>query len=215
MVVKQLPLDGASRYAIFSDLHLGDGGSSDNSAHNESTLQCALEHYQHSDYSVILAGDIEEFWQFDLAEIRERYDNTVYDAFQSLPPGRIHRVYGNHDLEWAGLSDPTVREGDTHRWATEVIRLGDHVLIAHGHQEGRLSGKNAWISRFAVRLFRYVEPFARWLGWGNKAATLSRVPKSRERTYYQWAKAAKVILICGHTHRAFFASRSHYDRLQA
>jgi UDP-2,3-diacylglucosamine pyrophosphatase LpxH len=213
-LVSQLPLGDVSRYAIFSDLHLGNGGGSDNFAHNQSTLQCALEYYLHSGYSVILVGDTEELWQFDLSEIRDRYDNTVYGALRSFAPSRIHRVYGNHDLEWAGLCDPTVPEGGTHRWATEGVRLGDRVLITHGHQGELFSDKRTWISRFVVRLFRYVEPIARWLGWGDKAATQSRVPKDRERTYYRWAKEAEVILICGHTHRAFFDSRSRYVGLQ-
>lgn len=213
--VSQLPLGNVSRYAIFSDLHLGNGGRSDNFAHNQSALQCALEYYRHRGYSVILVGDIEEFWQFDLSEIREQYDSTVYGALRSFALGMVHRVYGNHDLEWAGLCDPTVPEGGTHRWATEGVRLGDRVLITHGHQGDPFSDKRSWISRFVVRLFRYVEPIARWLGWGDKAATQSRVPKHRERIFYQWAKKAGVILICGHTHRAFFDSRSRYVRLQA
>jgi UDP-2,3-diacylglucosamine pyrophosphatase LpxH len=213
-LVKQLPLDGTSSYAILSDLHLGDGSRADNFAHNQGALLCALEYYRRNGYSVILAGDIEELWQFDLAEICGRYDNTVYRAFRSFAPGRLHRVCGNHDLEWAGLYDPTVREGVTHRWATEAVRLGDRVLITHGHQGELFSDKRSWISRFAARLFRYIEPFARRLGWGDKAATQSPVPKGRERTYYRWARDTGVILVCGHTHRAFFDSRSRYVRLR-
>ncbi|MBN1641106.1 MAG: metallophosphoesterase family protein [Anaerolineae bacterium] len=213
-LVVRLPLDDAARYAILSDLHLGNGGGADNFAHNQDALQHALAHYRESAYTLILVGDIEELWQFDLPEIYARYDRTVYRALRSFAPGMVHRVYGNHDMEWAGLSDPAVPAGGTHRWATAGIRLGDRVLIAHGHQGDLFADRRTWASRFAVRIFRYVEPVARWLGWGDKADTLSRVPKGREQTYYEWAKGAGVILICGHTHRAFFASRSRYDRLQ-
>jgi len=31
---------------------------------------------------------------------------------------------------------------------------------------------------------------------------------------YTWAKSAKTILICGHSHRAIFASKSHIERLR-
>jgi UDP-2,3-diacylglucosamine pyrophosphatase LpxH len=210
----RLPLNQSDKYAIFSDLHFGDGGGADNFVHNEHTLICALDYYRENDYSVILLGDIEEFWQFDLEEIHGRYKDTVYSAFQKFKPGRIHRVFGNHDLEWKGLNDPVVSSGGAHRWAEEAIKLGDDVFLTHGHQGEPFCDKNTWIGRFAAHAFKYVEPLARRFGYESNDATKSQIPKGRERTFYRFAKDHKIILICGHTHRAMFASLSYTDWLK-
>jgi hypothetical protein len=71
------------------------------------------------------------------------------------------------------------------------------------------------MSRFFVRLFKLVEPAAKWAGlYGDSSATKSQITQDYERTMYTWAKAHRVILICGHTHRAIFASKSYAERLQ-
>jgi len=62
--VKKLPLNINDKYALFSDLHLGDGGKVDNFFHNEETMRLALKYYKNSGYSIILLGDVEELWQF-------------------------------------------------------------------------------------------------------------------------------------------------------
>lgn len=205
---RRLPLDG-TRYALFSDLHLGDGGRADNFVHNEDAFLLALRYYSDQGFRVILVGDIEELWQFDLAEIRQRYDHTVYQALRGLASGPVQRVYGNHDREWAGLIDPLTNCAEPYPRAPEAVKLGDRIMITHGHQGEFFSDKSAWIGQFAVHVFRYVEPLARWLGWEDRSATKSQVPKDRERIYYRWATQRRVLLICGHTHRAIFASRSY------
>lgn len=41
-VVKNLPLNVNNKYALFSDLHMGDGGNSDLFKDNEETMKFAL-----------------------------------------------------------------------------------------------------------------------------------------------------------------------------
>ncbi|PKP59346.1 hypothetical protein CVT91_06895 [Candidatus Atribacteria bacterium HGW-Atribacteria-1] len=41
-VVKNLPINVNTKYALFSDLHLGDGGNSDIFVHNEEAMKSAL-----------------------------------------------------------------------------------------------------------------------------------------------------------------------------
>ena len=205
------------KYAIISDIHLGNGGNADNFSQNTETLQTALNYYFDNGYSLILLGDIEEFWQFDLDEIHEFYKNTVYASFQRFfKEDRFYRVFGNHDHEWAGLNDPTTNGGVDwdYKHAAEGIRIGDHILLVHGHQGTIESDKNSWFSRFWVRSFRSVEGIAKLFGYGKKEATASLIPNDHERTFYQWAKKNKKVLICGHTHRATFASLSYFDWLQ-
>lgn len=88
------------RYALISDLHIGNGGSTDKFKYNESVLINALDYYYDNDYSLILLGDIEELWRFSLTEILTRYNNTVYNAIRRFGNSRVFRIYGNHDIDW-------------------------------------------------------------------------------------------------------------------
>lgn len=211
--VKKLSLKSKDRYVVFSDLHLGDGKGADNFFHNEETMKYALQYYQINGYNFILLGDIEELWQFDLNEICGRYDESIYNILRSFPENKVHRVFGNHDKEWANVQDPIKNRREIQCGAPEAIMLDDKIFLVHGHQGDLTSDKNAWSSRFGVRVFRSFEPICRKISKGNPAATKSQVTKEREKSYYNWAKKNKIILICGHTHRAIFASRSYYDYL--
>lgn len=208
------------KYAIISDTHLGDGGAADDFHRNEQALLNALEHYLEKDYQLILLGDFEELWQFDLKNIVSRYNHSIYNAVRAFGDDRVFRIFGNHDLEWGGLVDPTKQNGKMVGIAAEAIKLKDgkgnvRILLTHGHQGSIDSEKFAWFSRFFVRMFKGIEPVAAALGlYGHTSATKSQVPKNYERILYSWAKANQVVLICGHSHRAIFASRSYADRIQ-
>lgn len=212
--IKKLPLDISDKYVVFSDLHLGDGGKADNFVHNEDTMICALKYYKKNGFSIILLGDIEEFWQFDFDMIHNRYDKNIYGLLRSFPTNTVHRVFGNHDKKWAGFTDPIDKTSNRLLGVPEGLILGKYIFLVHGHQGDELSDKNAWASRFWVRVFKKIEPLARKFGYENYEATKSQIPKDREQAYYTWANDNKMILICGHTHRAIFASRSYYKWLK-
>ena len=209
-----------SKYVIISDLHLGDGDVSDDFVANEATFLKALRHYRENDYQLIMLGDIEEFWQFDIDAIVSRYDNSVYREIRAFGDDNVHRVFGNHDSEWGRLLDPTRNARLKVNFASEALKMrvpdGEvRVLLVHGHQGSRNSDKSSWISRFFVRLFKRLKPVARKTRiYRHKSATKSQIPRSYERTLYHWAKKNKVMLICGHTHRAIFASKSFAARLR-
>jgi UDP-2,3-diacylglucosamine pyrophosphatase LpxH len=208
------------RYALISDAHLGNGGRADDFRRNERVLVDALRHYAAEGYTLILLGDVEEFWQFDLPDIVRRYDHTVYAALRAFGDARVLRVFGNHDCEWGGLADPARQTGIRVSHAAEAIRLADatgqpRFLLVHGHQGSADADKYAWMSRFFVRWFKLIEPAAKRLGlYGDRSATKSQIMKDYERTVYAWAKTYRVIAICGHTHRAIFASKSYAEKLQ-
>lgn len=209
------------KYAIISDTHMGDGGDADDFHNNQKALLNALETYRDEGYSLILLGDIEEFWQFDLMDITKRYGDNVYMAYKEFGDQRIFRIFGNHDYEWGGILDPTRNSPITTRVAEEAVKLKDvggdvRILLLHGHQGSIDSEKYAWFSRFFVRLYRGIEPIVRRTGLGGHgSATKSQVALDYERVMYTWAKKNKVMLICGHSHRAIFASRSYGEQLQA
>ncbi|MEN8193339.1 MAG: metallophosphoesterase [Bacteroidota bacterium] len=208
------------KYALFSDLHLGDGGDADDFHGNEKAMRAALKKYYDDNYSLIFLGDIEEFWQFDYDSIVKQYNNSVYSDIRKFGNTRLFRVYGNHDMEWRGFIDPTKNNGKPSSSALEALKMEDvdgnvKLLLVHGHQGSLESDKNSWSSRFFVRAFRKVEPIAKFFGlYGEGSATKSQIPDDYEKVFYRWAKRNKTIIICGHSHRAIFASKSYADKLQ-
>jgi UDP-2,3-diacylglucosamine pyrophosphatase LpxH len=217
--IKELETKG-KRYALMSDLHLGDGGDADDIRENAETLTTALDYYNKENYTLILLGDIEELWQFDLEAIVNQYANTVYKKTKDFGPTRIFRVYGNHDYEWKVFDDPITSDFEGVAGAPQALKLKDEngaprILLLHGHQGSLESDKKSWSSRFWVRMFTKVESMAKWLGlYGHPSATKSQIAKDYERIFYGWAKKNGVIIICGHSHRAIFASLSYFDRLE-
>ena len=205
------------KYAIMSDIHLGDGGGADDFRHNAKTLITALRHYNKNGYNLILLGDIEEFWQFDLKEIVTQYTRTVYKAIRAFGDERVYRVFGNHDLQWRSLRDPIRKNPARYNCATEAIKMKDkegriQMLLVHGHQGDTGVDKHIWSNSFLGRLYRKIEPYYKIDR--PTSATYSQITKNYERIMYTWAKSAKTILICGHTHRAIFASKSYTERLR-
>ena len=205
--------------AIISDIHLGDGGDADDFHRNEKALLAALARYADAGATVVLLGDIEELWQFDLRRICDRYDTTVYRALRALPAGKLQRVFGNHDIEWGSPPDPasaTQRPGG----APEALRLRRggtaFALLVHGHQGSTDSDRYAWFSRFVVRgVFKPIESLLARVGlYRHPSATKSMVLEDYERVFYAWAKKNRTLVICGHSHRAIFASRAWSDRLR-
>ena len=206
----KLPLNSNTKYALFSDLHLGDGKKADNFIRNEKTMILALKYYKNNGYSLILLGDVEELWQFDLIRIQNRYDKNIYDLIRSFPDNKVYRIFGNHDREWKRPPDPILNDVNVSRGTPEAIMLGDDIFLVHGHQGDYFCDKVVWFSKYWSRSAKSLVPVGKMFGYENRSAAKSQIPRRREKLYYNWAKENKVILICGHTHNAIFASRSYY-----
>ena len=209
------------KYAILSDLHFGDGKLADDFQHNVKTMKRLLSHYLAKDYQIILLGDIEELWQFDLDMIEKEYDEEIYSLFRKFETDRIIRVFGNHDKEWASPPDPVMRNPDRVKGAPEALKMFDvngdcFILLVHGHQGSLDADKYSWISKFFVRgIIKHVKSIVKSLKfYRHPSATKSQITKDYEQIMYAWAKENKVILICGHSHRAIFASTSYIERLK-
>jgi UDP-2,3-diacylglucosamine pyrophosphatase LpxH len=195
------------RIVMFSDMHLGDGGKADDFRHNHMAFGRALDFYLKENYTVILLGDIEEFWQFDSERVFKEYDSTVYKKFRAFKEGFFYRVYGNHDSEWGTPRDPARAVAGESEVASVALKLRDkdgtaRILLIHGHQGDEESDKHSWSSRFFVRLYKIVEPIIKIDRLAS--ATKCQIIKDYERILYTWAKNSKVILICGHSHRSIF-----------
>jgi UDP-2,3-diacylglucosamine pyrophosphatase LpxH len=206
-----------NKYAILSDLHLGDGGGADDFNHNMNVLLLALDYYQKNKYKLILLGDIEELWQFDVDKVVQKYQNSIYQAFRKFGDQNIYRVYGNHDDQWGAPPDPAYNNPGKQPGAPEALRMKNGqgkelILLVHGHQGSTESDRFSWISRVGVRLYKIIEPVIKVDP--HTSATKSQIAKDYERIMYGWAKKNKVILICGHSHRAIFAAKSYVEILE-
>ena len=209
------------KYVILSDLHFGDGGPADDFRDNIEPMKRLLTHYLENNYRIILLGDIEELWQFDLDMIRKEYDEEIYSLFRKFETERIMRVFGNHDKDWASPPDPTTKDPTLKKGASEALKMLDvngdcRILLVHGHQGSLDADKYSWISKFLVRkIYKKIEFIIKSSKlYKNPSATKSQVIKDYERIMYAWAKENKLILICGHSHRAIFASTSYTERLE-
>lgn len=202
------------KYAIISDLHMGNGGESDDFKENEKATVNALKYYRNNGYTLILLGDIEELWQFSADEVVSEYNDSVYKYMRDFGDKNIYRVFGNHDIDWK-TSDP-IRKAQNNN-VYEGIKLKDingnqKIFLIHGHQGTKDSDKYSAISRGFVRIYRDIEPHMKL----DKTAAFPRSPvlTSYERERYRWAKKNKLILICGHSHRAVFCSRTKIDEIR-
>jgi len=207
------------KYVIFSDAHLGDGSDADDFQENQETLETALDFYKKNDYKLILLGDIEELWQFDLNRVVTRYGENIYQKIREFEDINVYRIFGNHDIDWRTLPDPTKNAKPKLLFATEALKINDsnkdiRILALHGHQGSTESELYIWSSRYWVRLYKFVEPVLKWFGIVRPPeAPKSRILDDYEKIFYSWARENKVIVICGHSHRAIFASKSFAERL--
>lgn len=180
------------RYVIMSDMHIGDGGPADDLDYskNKETLLRALDYYKNNGFKLILLGDVEELWQFDLYRIVNKYEKDLYAKFREFSDGRIYRVFGNHDMDWQ-LQDPIKEERREAGWAAEALKMKDKngktsIILIHGHQGSILSERYSWISRVFVKgIWRPLEPLAVKAGlFGHPSATKSQIVKNYEQILY-------------------------------
>jgi len=133
------------------------------------------------------------------------------------PDKKKIRIWGNHDKE------VTLRRFKKHSqtWKDNLLEnveyreglcLGEDIFLIHGHQ-GRFFEDQVWkLSRLAVHFIWKTVQKLLHIGVDGPAENF-RIRDDLELNYYQWAKKNKVLLICGHTHRAIFGSMTHFDRL--
>jgi UDP-2,3-diacylglucosamine pyrophosphatase LpxH len=218
----RIPVDfETDRFVLFSDHHKGDNSPADDFQKNADLYTAALSFYKDEGYSLIVLGDNEELWENQYEQIHLHYRKTIQQEIEMAPETQDKkkiRIWGNHDKEvtlwrfkkrsqtWKDniLANVEYREG---------LCLGEDIFLVHGHQ-GRFFEDRAWrLSRWAVHfVWKKVQELFH-IGVDGPAENF-RIRDDLELNYYSWAKKNKVLLVCGHTHRAIFGSMTHFDRLQ-
>lgn len=216
-----LPIDfEKDRLVLFSDHHKGDGSAADDFKKNASLYDDALAFYKEKMFKLIVIGDNEELWENSYNQVVTQYRDVITEEIGMAPISpdqRKIRLFGNHDKEVSlrrfkrfllNKKEKILEEVDNR----EGLCLGEDIFIIHGHQ-GRFFEDIAWrISRWAVQIIWKTIQKLLHIGIDGPAENFE-IRDDLEVQYYKWAKAKKIMLICGHTHRALFSSLTHYDRL--
>ncbi|MFW5784319.1 MAG: metallophosphoesterase [Spirochaetota bacterium] len=200
------PLDAEQRIVIFSDLHLGNGGRTDDfRANSEMFKRVVRDHYLERGHTLVLNGDVEELQRFRLEDILGTW-RSVYELFDLFDrEGRLFRLVGNHDLDLMERSDHPFLVRDALRFSYH----DDSIFVFHGHQTTIRFEKYNKLVGFGLRYF------ANPLKIKNYTVAHDSLKRFRtEERVYEFASRNKILSIIGHTHRPLFESMSKVDSIK-
>jgi UDP-2,3-diacylglucosamine pyrophosphatase LpxH len=206
---------------IFSDHHRGTGDRADDYRFAEDTYKKALSHYKENRATLVLLGDVEEFWENAPEAVMKHYREVTDHELSFLKHHGYLRIYGNHDSDWKNdkFSAKHLKAGVPVYESVKVrIMDGDiplgFIYLLHGHQGSFFSDSHARFSKFFVRYFwRFFQRiFNKPL---STAATSTSMRSKHDRFYYQWARNHKdsLVVITGHSHEPVFNGLTYADRL--
>lgn len=216
------------RFIIFSDHHRGDRGPADFFQQSEKTYHAALGYYLERGYTLVLLGDVEEFWECSPARVMEAYRLTYELEREFYVRGRLVKIRGNHDNLWKksaavkhhlGEFFPGIEILDGLRLEKDT---GDGGLLefflAHGHQGSFLSDHVDWFGRFWLRLLGQwsLVPFKQ--RYMTPAVNYS-LREEHEGVLFDWAEEQNrqtshpVLFVAGHTHHPIFMNHDLVERM--
>ncbi len=218
--------DKNSKYIFFSDSHRGDDSASDEFARNQAILLYALNYYYDRDYTYVEVGDGDELWYHkEFRHIRLAHSD-IFEAMKKFYlDDKLILLYGNHNIY---LSSKRYIKKNLYYYYDEYTqdihdlfnglkpyeslvlkqkKTGQKILVVHGHQ-GDLMNDQLWYLN--MLLVRYFWRFMHLVGFQNPSSPARNHFKRHkvEINYKKWIKKHKMMLICGHTHRAKYAKLS-------
>jgi UDP-2,3-diacylglucosamine pyrophosphatase LpxH len=204
----RLRLGADDRLVVFSDLHMGDGGSQDDFRPNADLFLAALRrHYQEQRFILVLNGDIEELVLFSLAGIATRWLEVYQGLKEFADRGALFKLVGNHDL---ALQDRRPEHLPFPVGESLLVEMGEVKLwLFHGHQVYRL---NRIFQSLGTLILRWL---LRPLGVGNYTTARSASRRFHvEKRAYLYARSRKLLAVIGHTHRPLFESLPRLDTVK-
>lgn len=204
----ELALSSHKKWVIFSDLHMGDGGSTDDFKRNSELFSKALEHfYLKGKYALILNGDVEELQRFKITKIFNQW-REVYGLFDQFHErDALYKTIGNHDLELQLMKDLPF---DYKHYDSLKLKFNDEYLfVFHGHQASKKYQQHNELIGFTLKYF------ANPLGIKSYSVSHSNQKQYKiEKRAYGFSSFNKVVSIIGHTHRPLFESLHKVERLK-
>lgn len=220
---KKISFNADSKLVLFSDCHRGDNSFADDFANNRNVYMHALNYYFDNGFSYFELGDGDELWEnlyFDA--ILRAHKNVFLIMKQFYDAGRMHLIYGNHDMVY---KNPRVVKKHLHSYfdaktgkeealfpgitVHESIILvheetGQELFLIHGHQADWWNYTFWRMGRFLVRILwkpLQVVGIADPTSPAKNHKELIKV----ERRIKRWiAENNNKITITGHTHRPRF-----------
>lgn len=224
-----LPMDGNSRYVLFSDCHRGNGTQGDNFLKNQHLYLAALKHYYHLGYTYIELGDGDELWENrNMERIKEIHSDSFCLLAKFYRQKRLYMLYGNHDMVKKYPSFAKKKCSDYHCisdlckkplfpgiqfYSGVILRdecTGEELYLTHGHQASLM---NSTLWRLNCFLVRYIWKPLEQIGiLDPTSAAKNYTTKQRSETRLNnWAKEHDRTLITGHTHRPMAGGEdAHY-----
>jgi UDP-2,3-diacylglucosamine pyrophosphatase LpxH len=209
------------RYVIFSDHHKGNRNKADDFRFCEQTYLAALDYYAEQGHTLIVLGDAEELLEEQMANVMTAYEN-VFRAEARFHPDRLMRVYGNHDIAWKVQSEVgqgmeryfphvTYTEGILFEYAQDNRVLGE-IFLVHGYQGSLESDVFGFVPKYILPYYR---DFQILTGFGTTSPSRDAYLRSEvDNRLYRWvSQKKKLIMICGHTHRPVWSSKTHLEKL--
>lgn len=214
-----IPLDTASRFALFSDCHRGTGNHNDNFLKNQNLYFAALDYYYKKDFSYIELGDGDELWENrSFSRIIDVHSNVFWLLSKYEKRGRLFMLYGNHDISKHKISYCRKHCSTYHVSGqlatvplfTKTCYMEGLILkgmegikdfyLTHGHQADFFNSTLSPLSGFLVRyLWKPLE--AMGISDPTSAARNYTKKKKIEKRLTEWALREQKTLITGHTHR--------------
>ena len=201
-------LSGDRKWVIFSDLHMGDGGSTDDFKRNSDLFLQALKgYYLQRGYDLFLNGDVEELQRFSLGKISKQWKD-VYQVFDKFAEDRkLVKTIGNHDLQLAMNKDNPFQYKLVEGY--KLHYKDQSIFLFHGHQASKKYQKHNELIGFTLKYF--ATPL------GIRSYTVSHDSKKQyniEKRVYHYSSFHKRVSIIGHTHRPLFESLHKVERLK-
>ena len=217
-----IDLERPHRFVFLSDQHKGAGDGADEFRHCKDAYHAALRHYRDEHFSLVLLGDVEELWEQSFARVKQAHADSL-QLEGCFPASRYFRIWGNHDDAWMNprvvardlgsfVPHLAVYEGIRFQFFERDTTIGT-LLCVHGHQGTLGSDRMRLLSRWAVRVWRYIQ---RATGIGQTTPSKDACLRGRhDRTMYEWAAVQEsLILMAGHTHRPVWSSKTHLQILE-
>lgn len=207
---------------VFSDLHKGNKKHSDDFAPAEQNYLAALDYYNREGYTLIMLGDSEELWKFNLFSVH-RHNQPSFDREKLfLERKAFIKIYGNHDIFWnndplAGLQLLNIYGQAVRIYEGVILRFNaggksGEIFLTHGHQGDGQSDGNKFSAWFVAKIWAPLQAF---LELNINTPAFNDILKTEHNQFmYEWSSAQEnLLLITGHTHQPVFESMTHLERL--
>ncbi len=210
------------KIVIFSDLHKGNKKRSDDFAPAEQNYIAALNYYNGQNYTLIVLGDSEELWKFNLFTVKKHNHASFELEKHFLQRKALIKVFGNHDVFWnndpfAALQLISIYGETVHMYEAVLLKYNTgqksiDIFLTHGHQGDKQSDGNKFSAWFVAKIWA---PLQSYLDLNINTPAFNDILKTEHNQFmYEWSlHQENLVLITGHTHQPVFESMTHLERL--